>query len=127
MEGSEEPGNASSLPWRAGFPLLPETLKELYAISPELGDAVIEDFRLNGEHRRKLESRCVWLAAGLSFVFMVTVIMVASSVVRIAERLAVGWALVATVVPTGLLTFGLWWAAYYGLERVIAKAKEKIK
>lgn len=69
----------------------------------------------------------MWLAAILSFVFLVAVIMVATAVVRIAERLAIEWALVATLVPSGLLTFALWWVASYGIERFRDKASNRAR
>lgn len=42
--------------WHAELPP-PEVFRNYYQVSEELGDAVVDEFRENGKHRRKMESR----------------------------------------------------------------------
>ena len=115
-EGSSPPDPAS-----------PERLAAYYDVSEKLGDAVVDEFRLNGAHRRKMESRSLWMGGLLMFLLMVTVILIMRAVVVLAERLVLGWAIVATIVPGGVLMFGLWFVVSDAVERVRRKVERKLR
>ncbi len=63
----------------------------------------------------------------LMFLLMVTVILIMRAVVVLAERLALGWAIVATIVPSGVLVFGLWFAVGEAVDTVRKRVERKLR
>lgn len=94
----------------------PSIIEGYFAVSQELGEAVVADYRAmaaedaaDRQHRRRMDVQLARSALASTFAFMVLVGVLGRYIVDVVDKLASGWEILfVTMAPSSLVAIALW-------------------